>query len=307
MSNVSETTTNRVLNKAKELDYQGNEIARALRNKKTSNIGVIIPSISNPFFLMLVESIEHHAASQGYNIFLCDSRDNPKIEKIKIKEVLKSNVAGILISPCYSMENYLEIKNLAESNKLIQVDRKINAKGLSWVGLDDNDAMKQIVEHLAAKGVRSAAFITSTKGSSSGLLRQKYVLSHAKKNNIQIRPDLILDGDFSVEWGVKAANLICEKKVLPDAVICSDDLIALGVLSQLLKQNKRVPQDILVSGLDNVSFTNLFSPTLTTLAQPLDAIAETALNLLFNHDQIYDSKNQIAHKGRLIVRESTSN
>jgi LacI family transcriptional regulator len=116
-----------------------------------------------------------------------------------------------------------------------------------------------------------------------------------------------LDGDFSVKWGVKAANLICEKKVLPDAIICSDDLIALGVLSQLLKQNKRVPQDILVTGLDNVSFTNLFSPTLTTLAQPLDAIAETALNLLFDHDQIDDSKNQIAHKGRLIVRESTSN
>jgi LacI family transcriptional regulator len=166
--------------------------------------------------------------------------------------------------------------------------------------------MKQIVEHLAIKGAKSAAFITSTKGSSSGLLRQKYVLSHAKKNNIQIRPDLILDGDFSVEWGVKATNLICQKDILPDAIICSDDVIALGVLSQLLKLNKKVPQEILVTGLDNVSFTNLFFPTLTTLAQPLDAIAETALNLLLGHNQTDKSKNQIAHKGTLIVRESTS-
>jgi len=159
---------------------------------------------------------------------------------------------------------------------------------------------------LATKRVKSAAFVTSTKGSSSGLLRQKFALSHAKKNNIKIKPDLILDGEFSVEWGVKSAKIICKKKVLPDAIICSDDLIALGVLSQLLKENIMVPKEILVTGLDNMSFTNLFYPTLTTLAQPLDAIAETALNLLLNNNKSDNSKNQVALKGRLIVRESTS-
>ena len=303
MPNVTPSTKKLVANKAKEIGYQTNHVARALRNQRTSNIAIIVPSISNPFFQMLIERVEHYASKQGLNLFLCDSRNDPKIEIIKIREALKSNVAGILISPCNSIENVDAIRELAELGRLVQIDRRVDVDGIAWVGLDDNHAMQTIVQHLADKGVKTAAFVTSTLGSSSARLRQKYVLAHSKSQGITISKSSLLDGDFSIEWGIEAARIISTSDTLPDAIICSSDVIALGLISELVKRNIRVPQDVLVTGLDNISFTSLFSPTLTTFAQPLGEIAEAALDFLNEHK--LNRKSKIAIKGHLVAREST--
>jgi LacI family transcriptional regulator len=303
MPNVTKATRDLVKNKAREVGYQPNYVARDLRNNKTSNIAIIVPGIANPFFQMLIARVEHFSTQKGYNLFLCDSRNDPEIEIIKIREALKSNVAGILISPCRSQENVQEIKDLAESGRLVQIDRSVDDQAIAWVGLDDSHAMKSIVEHLASRGVKTAAFVTSTSGNSSARLRQKHVLSHAKSLGIRINGESVFDGDFTIEWGVYAAELISRQEPLPDAVICSNDVIALGLISEFTKRKIRVPDDVLVTGLDNISFTSLFSPTLTTFEQPFEAIAEAAVNLLIEPKRT--GKNKVAIKGRLIVREST--
>lgn len=305
MDNVRPETTALIKKAAEALGYEGNDIARSLRTQKTSNLAIIVPSIVNPFFLMLINEVESYATSQGYNLFLCDSRNDPKNEEVKIRELLRSNVSGILISPSNSEENIDLIVNLSERKKLVQLDRQVNQSGLAWVGFDDSHAMHEIVAHLAQKGVRSAAFVTSSTGSSSAWKRQAAVLTAAKKFKIEIPKDLIFDGDFSFQWGVDSAKRIAKLTSMPDAIICSADIIAIGLMSTLLNLGISIPKDVLVTGIDDIYLINYFSPSLTTVKQPLSEIARLAVDTLLN-PQEKSTTDEVALPGQLIARESTA-
>lgn len=305
MSNVRPETTELIKKAAEELGYEGNDIARSLRTQKTSNLAIIVPSIVNPFFLMLINEVELYATSQGYNLFLCDSRNDARNEEVKIRELLRSNVSGILISPSNSEDNIDLIVNLSERKKLVQLDRQVNHDGLAWVGFDDTHAMHEIVSHLAQQQVKTAAFVTSSTGSSSAWKRQAAVLAAAKKYNIEIPKDLIFDGDFSFQWGVESAKKIAKLPVLPDAIICAADIIAIGLMSTLLNLGVKIPGDVLVTGLDDIYLNDYFSPPLTTVRQPLSEIARIAVDNLLNPDEIEETK-EIALPGELVIRESTA-
>lgn len=305
MSNVRPETTELIKKAAEELGYEGNDIARSLRTQKTSNLAIIVPSIVNPFFLMLINEVELYATSQGYNLFLCDSRNDARNEEVKIRELLRSNVSGILISPSNSEDNIDLIVNLSERKKLVQLDRQVNHDGLAWVGFDDTHAMHEIVSHLAQQQVKTAAFVTSSTGSSSAWKRQAAVLAAANKYNIEIPKDLIFDGDFSFQWGVESAKKIAKLPMLPDAIICAADIIAIGLMSTLLNLGVKIPGDVLVTGLDDIYLNDYFSPPLTTVRQPLSEIARIAVDNLLNPDEIEETK-EIALPGELVIRESTA-
>jgi len=306
MSNVRPETTELIKKAAAELGYEGNDIARSLRIQKTSNLAIIVPSIVNPFFLMLINEVESYVTSLGYNLFLCDSRNDPKNEEIKIRELLRTNVSGILISPSNSEANIDLIVNLSERKKLVQLDRQVNQEGLAWIGFDDEHAMHAIVEHLVQREVKSAAFVTSSTGSSSAWKRQAAVLAAAKKYNLDIPRELIFDGDFSFQWGVESAERIAKLPALPDAIICSADIIAIGLMSTLLNHGISIPKDVMVTGLDDIYLNDYFSPPLTTVRQPLNEIAKLAVDTLLNPDEVQVTQ-EIALPGKLIVRESTAN
>ena len=304
MSNVRPETTELIKKAAEELGYEGNDIARSLRTQKTSNLAIIVPSIVNPFFLMLINEVESYVTSQGYNLFLCDSRNDPKNEEVKIRELLRSNVSGILISPSNSEANIDLIVNLSERKRLVQLDRQVNQEGLAWVGFDDTHAMNEIVAHLAERQVKTAAFVTSSTGSSSAWKRQAAVLAAAKKYKLEIPKELIFDGDFSFQWGVESAEKISKLPALPDAIICSADIIAIGLMSTLLQLSIKIPNDVLVTGLDDIYLNNYFSPSLTTVRQPLSEIARIAVDNLLNPETV-DKTEEIALPGQLIIRESS--
>lgn len=304
MSNVRPETTELIKKAAEELGYEGNDIARSLRTQKTSNLAIIVPSIVNPFFLMLINEVESYVTSQGYNLFLCDSRNDPKNEEVKIRELLRSNVSGILISPSNSEANIDLIVNLSARKRLVQLDRQVNQNGLAWVGFDDTHAMHEIVAHLADRNVKTAAFVTSSTGSSSAWKRQAAVLSAAKKYKMEIPKDLIFDGDFSFQWGVDSAEKIAKLPALPDAIICSADIIAIGLMSTLLNLGVKIPNDVLVTGLDDIYLNNYFTPSLTTVRQPLSEIARIAVDNLLNPESV-DKTEEIALPGQLIVRGSS--
>jgi LacI family transcriptional regulator len=306
-SNVDGATTERVLKTARELGYLGNDSALAFRTQKTRNVGMIVPSISNPFFLMLVDQVEHHLSQIGYNLFLTDSRNNPDIEAEKLHKFVRSNVAGILISPTRSNSNIELIRHLSESRNLMQLDRSVDAPGLPWVGLDDQHAMKTLVKHAIDRKAKTIAFVTATKSNSSAKLRLKYVISEAKKYGLTISKESVFDGEFTIEWGKEAAQLIYNSKNIPNFIICSDDVIALGLISHLIKLGINVPGDVQVTGLDDIPFSSVFSPALTTIKQPVDEIAKIAVTTLLEDIPWPGNKAKKIIQGTLVERESTNN
>jgi LacI family transcriptional regulator len=305
---VAAETSRRVLAAAEKLNYSGNSIAKALRQNSTGNVGMLVPSIANPFFTALVERVEHHLAHAGLNLFLCDSRGLVETEATRLRSLTQGSVDGILVSPVDETRSAEALHRASGITPIVQIDRRVSTVDADWVGLDDDHAMRLIAEHLASCGVQTVAFVTSTMGSSSALDRLRSTRDACADLGMAMPDDLVFDGDFSLRWGAEAADALRSRPgMLPDAIICSDDLIALGLSSQLTKGGVRVPQDVLVTGFDDIDYASLTIPSLTTLQQPLDQIAAEAVRLL--RENIKNServKMHLALRGVLVVRDSTS-
>lgn len=300
-------TAARVRDSAESLGYVGNSIARALRRGRTGNIGMIVPSIGNPFFTGLVDSVERQLASRDLNLFLCDSRGGSSTEAARVRSLLQGNVDGILISPCDVTASRAALEEAAEVVPIVQLDRHVEDSDGDRVILDDDHSMGEVVKHLAHLGVRTAAFVSSTALSSSATLRLEAVRRWADELGIALEDRELLDGDFSMRWGAEAADRILERRSLPDAVICGDDVLAIGIMARFAQRGVSVPTDVMVTGFDDIDLAALSTPTLTTLRQPREQMADEAVRLLCNRIEEPTTRGSLVTlRGELVARASTA-
>lgn len=304
---VNAETAERVRAAVEKLRYSGNSVAKALRQNSTGNIGMLVPSISNPFFTSLVEEVEHHLAHAGLNLFLCDSRNDVDVESNRLRSLTEGFVDGILISPVNEVLSHGALHRASDIMPVVQIDRRVDTVDTDWVGLDDAHAMSAIANHLVDRGARSAAFVTSIMGSSSARDRLETARASCAELGVEMPDDLIFDGEFSLQWGATAADRLLESKHdLPAAIVCSDDLIALGLSRRLKERGISVPADVLVTGFDDIDYASLNVPSLTTLRQPLSQIAAEAVRLLGENIRSEGrARTHLALRGELIVRDST--
>ncbi len=275
---VSPSVLEQVTRAAADLGYSGNGIASALRRSRTDTVGMVVPSIANPFFTALVESVEHAVQQAGRQLFLCSSRSDPTLEAQRLRSLVARQVDGIVISPVHGSLSTEAVAWAAGELPLVQVDRHVSGVTSDWVGVDDDAALRLVVDHLADRGVQSAALVSSTLTNSSTELRGAGFLAHTARRGLAVAAVLL--GDYSIEWGRQAAGQLLAAGSLPDAVVCADDLIALGVLQACATAGVAVPGDVLVTGFDDIPYSALSNPPLTTVRQPQDEIAVEAVRLL---------------------------
>lgn len=306
---MSPEVTRRVRKAAAELGYSINPIARALRNSRTDTVGMVVPSISNPFFTSLVESVEHALGGDGKQLFLCDAQSDPAVEAQRLASLVARNVDGIVISPTHGADSAAAVAQTAHRLPLVQLDRFVAGTSTDWVGVDDIVAMRLVIDHLADTGARSAAYVGSHLTNSSSEQRLTGFLRRTKELGMSVAPDAVLLGRYSVEWGEEAAERLIDTATLPDAVVCGDDLIALGVTRGCRGRGVRVPHDVQVTGFDDIEFARLTDPPLTTVHQPRERIAAEAVRLLAAAiDTVGANRRTSAHialEPELVVREST--
>ncbi|MGI5320769.1 LacI family DNA-binding transcriptional regulator [Actinomadura nitritigenes] len=306
---VSAAVQRKVRKAADDLGYQVNSIARALRNSRTDTVGMVVPSISNPFFTSLVESVEHALGREGKELLLCDARSDPEVEARRLATLVARNVDGIIVSPSHGTLSGAAVQETAGRLPLVQLDRFVGGTSTDWVGVDDVAAMRQVMDHLHAGGARSAAFAGSLLTNSSTEQRFAGFRRRSEDLGIAVDPERILLGDYSVEWGETAAARLIAAGDLPDAIVCADDLIALGVTRACRAHGVDVPGRVQVTGYDNIEFSRLSEPALTTVDQPRDRIATEAVRLLAaaagEADGDRGPSAHIALVPTLVVREST--
>lgn len=307
---VGAQTQAKVRKAAKELGYTGNSIARALRMQRTDTVGMVVPSILNPFFTALVDSLEEALHAQNRQLLLCDSRQDPAVEADHLHSLIQRNVDGIIVSPCHETGSRPAITRTAASAPLVQLDRRIDVPGTDWVGLDDDEAMRLVVTHLKDCGATSMAFVTSEMTNSSTGLRLAGFRRYTRQLNIATRDEWVVLGQYTVEAGLTAGRHLLTGTDLPDAVVCADDLIAIGVLAASRELGIAVPEQLQVTGFDDIPFAGYMTPPLTTLAQPTDRMAEEALRLLAHQVDTATtgttgSGARLALSPTLVVRRST--
>lgn len=302
---VSAANLRTVTRAAEELGYRPNRIASALRRQVTDTIGLVVPQISNPFFPMLIEAVHTQLQSSPKQLLLCDAMQDPDTEGKRLQALLDHKVDGILISPCDSERSRDAVRAASQRIPLVQVDRQIPGQGSDWVGVDDTAAMQLVVSHVLERGARRVVFIGATpSGASSAHLRMTSFNDAVARLGLEGRPPLL--GEFTSEWGVAAGRILLDRGDLPDAVVCASDTIALGVLRVLVGASVRVPEDVLLTGFDDVGAAQLSIPSLTTVRQPFDVLAREALRLLNERISGRDLPGQrIAVSPELVIREST--
>ena len=302
---VSPDLAARVLEAARALGYRHNVLARALRRGRTNTVGMIVPEIANPFFPAIVEAVERRLQETGRDLFLCDAQLDPEIERHRVLALVGRQVDGLIIAPVSAVESRASLVEAVPRIPVVQLDRYVADFEADWVGVDDEIGMRLVTEHVAAAGARRYVFVSSRPESSAARQRGAGLDAAAASAGLEVAVPHLL-GTFSAEWGKQAAAAILGMDEKPDAVICGNDEIAMGILSELRRNQVRIPEDVLVTGFDDVRFAALTDPPLTTVHQPRERMALECIRLL--DARIADPTSEvlrIALAPTLVVREST--
>lgn len=299
-------TKKRVLAAMKKLNYQPNLLARGLAIGQTHTVGLVISDIRNPFYPELVQGVEELAVKNEYNIFLCNTDYDIEKGLKSIGVLIRKKVDGIIVAS--SQADSLLIKELINTKvTFVLVDwgkRNIDVDSLYF---DYRTGIAEAIDYLISLSHRKIYFISGPKNLKTAKIRIRNFTDVVEKYKDDDLDYEIIEGDHRIEGGMKAAQKILREKKLPTAVICSNDLTAIGVMKAFKAGGIKIPDDISIIGLDNIALTEIVSPALTTIELERYKIGSTAMGLLLNRIKDKKLPKQTGiFKTKLIIRESTS-
>jgi DNA-binding LacI/PurR family transcriptional regulator len=294
---VNEETRALVENAIHQLNYIPNELARSLFNKHSKLIGVLVPHFDTQFYAELIEGIENSAMRLGYKIMLSNTQDNAKREKDYIHIYSQYNIDGIIVA-----SNAHNVEQLIKSDlPIVTVDHILSENIPS---ITSNNILGGIIaaQKLISGGAR---YILELRGPSFLLTVSERSLGFRQvlvQNNI---PYISYDTDL-LNPSIDVITQIIQDHPEIDAVFATSDFLAIHAQNIIQKLGRKVPEDVQIVGFDNIVYTKLVSPTITTIEQPIRRMGELALESLvklLNDEPLGDFHSVLDVK--LIEREST--
>jgi LacI family transcriptional regulator len=295
--NVREDFIDKVRDAAAKLNYTPSASAQGLAKGRNFTVGVLIPDLSNPYFPDVVKGIHNLATPSNYRLLIADSDGSPEDEISIIRDMLRQVDGIILVSPRMSIDDLKSLENA--QSPVVLINRMEPGVGLPSVGVDNFSAMSELIGHLASLGHKRIAFLSGPKESWQQRERARAVL-HA--SNFGISVEEIPTGG-SIAAGVQALDLAMQAK--PTAAICFNDLVALGVLSRAAELGIRVPEELSVTGFDDIEFSSFSNPPLTTIRSPQIALGEMAWKILEDQLSGKPGNHQPLMSAEVVIRSST--
>jgi LacI family transcriptional regulator len=270
---ISSETTERVKEAAAALRYRSDHIGRALRSRATLSLGLAVPNITNPFFPALVQAVEVEAKRRGWSMLLADSLDDVEVERENLDLLIGRRVDAIVVSPLHRAKSRPAILAAADAVRVIQLDRQAAAT-LPYVGVDQAEAMIAVLDHLAAGGRSRIGYVGANTGESTAAERLGAFRAWAGARGME---PLVALADSTLAGGAGGASRLLARSPGLDAIACCNDAIAVGVLSELAARGVGVPGQVAVTGFDDTVVSQVTHPLLTTVRQPLEALAIQAV------------------------------
>ena len=305
VSTVNPKMAKRVWEAIEKLDYFPNTQARALVSGRSRLLGLIVSEITNPFFPELIQGFEDIAVEHGYEILISSTNYDPRRMSLCIRRMLERRAEGVAVMT-FGVEKPL-LEQLAERNvPLVFVDVGPERPGISLLRVDYRHGIQQGVEHLAALGHRDIAFISGPKRLHSAQSRLVAFTKSLEECSLKVDPAWIVEGDHTMEGGMEAMEQLLQSKHRPTAVMCSNDMTAIGVLHKLYRAGLKVPDDLSVIGFDDIHIAQVTIPPLTTIQMSCFELARAAVTALRAHcEEGLEPQRNYKIPTRLIVREST--
>jgi len=292
---ISETTKEKILKIVEKINYKYNS-NNIHKQNDASFICLSVPDIENPFYSTIAKIIEQLLERKGFIMVLCSTINSLTNQKTLMNQIKKGQIRGIIICPV--AENDKIDKSL--SIPIVLLDKKVNDQKFSYVMTDNFNAAKQAVLYLIHKGKKKIVCIKNKHEE----LRLEGYLKALEIKNLPINNDLIIDGDFTFHGGYSAMNELLSRKIPFDAVFADNDIAAFGVIERLRLEGISVPGDVSVLGFDNIWLTEIYTPNLSTVSQPINKMCEVAAEILFKKFEDPNYKSQILIPSKLIIRNS---
>ncbi len=320
LSGVSKATVSRVLNGSKpvsdqvrkkvmqaieETGYKPSSLARSLTTKETKLIGIVIPDVSNPVFSELVKGMEDKSGESGYNVLLCNSYLSHKKELDYLEILRDKEVDGIIfLTTNETAEQTAFFKDFGKP--VVVVDRQFQAMDLPSVGIDDHKAAFTAVNYLINLGHKNIGMVRSAlQDRSHGYNRYDGYCKAMEGAGLQVNPDNVIEGDFSVKSGYNAMLKLLSSGKPPSAVFFANDLMAVGGIRCITDSGMKVPDDISVMGFDDIPISSMFIPSITTTRQPFFDIGSKAMEKLIDFIHKKEIEQYTVFETDLMLRNST--
>ncbi|CAH8282684.1 LacI family transcriptional regulator [Mariniflexile fucanivorans] len=307
---ISEATRKLVNDTAKEMNYEQNTLALALKSGKSYNVGVIVPRIDSNFFASVIRGIEEELYPKGYHVIICQTHDQEDLEIANINSLLNAQVDGILMSisnaKLETTEHFHKLLN--KRVPLIFFDRKKDIPGVSSVTIDDFKGGYDATQHLINQGCKRIAHLSNNR---EILIFKNRYLGYRQAiidNGLEFDESLVIETMSKVLEGRKTTKILLAMDNPPDAIFSSSDFTALGAIEEIKEQGLKIPNDISVIGFSNEPFTRFMELSITSVDQsPVEMgriTAQVFLEEVGNGKKIKTQK-QVVLTPELIVRKSS--
>ena len=277
---VDSQLAKRVWRVVDELGYYPNTQARALVSGRSRIFGLVVSEITNPFFPEIVQTFENLAVENNYEILLTSTVHDPKRMELSVRRMIERRVDGVAILT-FGMEDSLLEHLRFRKVPLVFVDVGPDAPHVANIRIDYLSGIRQAVQHLAALRHTRIAFISGPLQLKSALARKNAFLQAMAE--IGLAANLIVEGDHTLEGGMGAlTKLIGDANGCPTAVLCSNDMTAIGVIREAYDHDIKIPADLSVIGFDDIRLAQFTSPPLTTVQMSQTELARLAFRALMN-------------------------
>jgi LacI family transcriptional regulator len=252
---ISEETRKRVLKAAEELNYHPNAFARNLRNRKTKTIGVFISRFGGSFYEEILSGIHDMILRTDYEMIVVPESRSAR------KHLTHRQVDGAIVFDS-KIKSEIILRLASESFPIVILDRYLDSDYLFPLLVDNQKGARDVFHHLYNQGARQLAFISGATDSFDNFERKEAFCEEAEKKGLSVQ---VYKGNFTEESGYDAAEAIVQANVLPDAVFCANDQMAIGFIKSMKEHHLRVPGDISVVGFDDIQISKYMQPGLTTI------------------------------------------
>jgi LacI family transcriptional regulator len=304
---VSDKLSKRVWQAIEQLNYFPNTHARSLVSGRSKFLGIIVENITNPFFPELIQSFEEIAVAHGYEILFGSSNSDPVILANCVRRMLERKVEGVAVLSFGAEEPVID--QLVHHNvPMVLAEFRLGEGKVSTILMDYNTGIREAVGHLVDLGHTRIAFLAGPHKLHSAITRENDFRTAMAAVGLEIQKNCIIECDHTLKGGVAGFGQLQSLAVPPTAIVCSNDMTAIGVLRAAYLKKMRVPEDLSVIGLDDIDFAEFTLPPLSTIRLSRYDLGQAAFEAL--RQQIEEPvsakiQREFLVSTRLVVRGST--
>lgn len=280
---ISETTRKKIQQTAKEMGYRPNVMAANFRTKRTNTIGVIVPHINRHFFSSVISGIEDVAYQQGFAVTISQSNDSFEKEN-KIAHTLFANrVDGLILSIAMGTNTIDHLRLFSDRNiPLVFFDRVVDEIDAHKIIVDDFEGGYRATQHLINQGNKRIAYIGGPLNLKTYRKREDGFCRALEDAGLEIDRSMIIHNNLTRIDGTLAIQKLLENETIPDAIFCGNDTTALSIIIYLQQNGIKVPDDISIVGFSNEPFSEVVTPSISTIKQPGFEMGQKAAELIIN-------------------------